>query len=79
VLTLIGNGLTNHNLPPRPAPFVGRQPELASLDRYLTDPTRHLIKFSAIGRSGNSSLNAAGGMVPGQGQRLSFPPPPRFQ
>jgi predicted ATPase/tetratricopeptide (TPR) repeat protein/DNA-binding CsgD family transcriptional regulator len=48
-----------HNLPPQPTPFVGRQAELAALDRYLTDPTLHLITISGIGGMGKTRLALA--------------------
>lgn len=65
----------NHNLPPQPTPFVGRQPELAALARYLTDPTRHLITISAIGGMGKTRLALAAAQTQVNSQQRPHPFP----
>jgi predicted ATPase/DNA-binding CsgD family transcriptional regulator len=65
----------NHNLPPQPTPFVGRQPELAALARYLTDPTRHLITISAIGGMGKTRLALAAAQAQVNSQQRPHPFP----
>jgi predicted ATPase/DNA-binding CsgD family transcriptional regulator/Tfp pilus assembly protein PilF len=64
----------NHNLPTQPTPFVGRQAELVALDRYLTDPTIHVITISAIGGMGKTrlALAAASGQANSQQRHHPF-------
>jgi predicted ATPase/DNA-binding CsgD family transcriptional regulator len=62
-----------HNLPAQPTPFVGRQSELAALDRYLTDPTIHLITISAIGGMGKTRLALAAASAQANSQQQPHP------
>jgi len=45
-----------HNLPVQPIPFVGRQAELAELNRLLTDPSVRLITVAGAGGMGKTRL-----------------------
>jgi len=45
-----------HNLPAQPIPFVGRQTELAELNRLLADPSVRLITVAGAGGMGKTRL-----------------------
>ena len=45
-----------HNLPVQPIPFVGRQTELAELNRLLADPSVRLITVAGAGGMGKTRL-----------------------
>jgi predicted ATPase len=48
-----------HNLPPQPTPFIGREAELADLDRFIADPGIRLITIVAPGGMGKTRLAIA--------------------
>ena len=48
-----------HNLPPQHTPFVGRQAELAALDRLLADEQIRLINITGPGGTGKTRLAVA--------------------
>lgn len=65
----------DHNLPPQPTPFIGREPELAALDNYLADPAIRLITIFGVGGMGKTrlALAAANALVNSQQQPHPFP------
>jgi predicted ATPase/DNA-binding SARP family transcriptional activator len=48
-----------HNLPPQPTPFIGREEELAELDKLLADPNLRLITILGPGGVGKTRLGIA--------------------
>ncbi|MFW6097768.1 MAG: ATP-binding protein [Chloroflexota bacterium] len=48
-----------HNLPPQPAPFVGRQEELDELDELIDDGATRLITVVGLGGTGKTRLALA--------------------
>ncbi len=65
----------DHNLPPQPTPFIGREPELAALATYLADPAIRLITIFGVGGMGKTrlALAAANALVNSQQQPHPFP------
>jgi predicted ATPase/DNA-binding SARP family transcriptional activator len=47
---------TTYRLPPQPTPFIGRQEELAALDRLVTDPDVRLVTIVGHGGLGKTRL-----------------------
>jgi len=48
-----------HNLPTQPTPFIGRETELASLDKLLADPAIRLVTIVGPGGMGKTRLALA--------------------
>lgn len=48
-----------HNLPPDPTPFLGRQPEIAQLQKQLRDPAYRLVTIMGEGGMGKTRLALA--------------------
>jgi predicted ATPase/DNA-binding XRE family transcriptional regulator/Tfp pilus assembly protein PilF len=48
-----------HNLPPQPTPFIGREVELAALNTLLADPEKRLITIVGPGGMGKTRLSLA--------------------
>ena len=59
-----------HNLPPQPTPFIGREGELADLDRLIADPDVRLIAIVGPGGMGKTrlALACAARQHPAEGQ-----------
>jgi predicted ATPase/DNA-binding CsgD family transcriptional regulator/Tfp pilus assembly protein PilF len=72
---LASTGRPPHNLPLPPTPFIGREPELAALASYLTDPATHLITISAIGGMGKTRLALAAAQAQVNSQQRPHPFP----
>ena len=45
-----------HNLPPEPAPFIGREAELAAIDDFIADPAVRLVTILGPGGIGKTRL-----------------------
>ena len=55
------SGPARHNLPAQPTPFVGREAELAELDRLLDDPSARLVTILGMGGMGKTRLGLQAG------------------
>ena len=64
----------NHNLPTQLTAFLGREAELASLNKLLSDPSNRLVTIVAPGGMGKTrlSLEAARQMIPSFRQGIYF-------
>ncbi|HKI54719.1 MAG TPA: adenylate/guanylate cyclase domain-containing protein, partial [Anaerolineales bacterium] len=64
----------NHNLPTQLTSFLGREAELASLNKLLSDPRNRLVTIVAPGGMGKTrlSLEAARQMIPSFRQGIYF-------
>ena len=72
-----GVRVVRHNLPSQPTPFIGREAELAALDRLLADPERRLVTIVGPGGMGKTRLALAwaGKLLSRQSEHETHPYP----